>query len=90
VLFGVSIGGLLAGSGAWGTARAVFGLAASVATLLVGADYLVRHAGVEYRIGDGSVVAHDTLFDTQLWRETNGRCVSNRVGSTDYWEPRRS
>jgi hypothetical protein len=68
VLLGVSIGGLLAGSGAWGTATTVFGLAASVATLLVGADYLVGHAGVEYRIGDDSVVAHDTLFDTQLWR----------------------
>jgi hypothetical protein len=64
---GVAVGGLLAVAGAWPLATAVLSGATAVVTVLVGADILVRRGGVEYRVGDGRVVAYDTLFDSRLW-----------------------
>ena len=64
--FGVSIGGLFAGSDAWSLATTILGVTAVVVTVFVGADTLL-HGSVEYRVGDGRVIAYDTSFGKQLW-----------------------
>ncbi|EMA67785.1 hypothetical protein C461_08659 [Halorubrum aidingense JCM 13560] len=61
-------------------------LTASVAlpAFLLGLDYWLRYGAVEYRVGDGALVAYDRWFDTALWRveawdETDLRVERDRL-----------
>jgi len=70
-VFGVFAGGialLFALGRAWVVAVPVAVAAVVVPFGLSSVDHWLRYAGVEYRVGDDAIVAHDRLFGQSLWR----------------------
>ena len=63
------LGGLLFATGQlWSVASLLLAAGVALPALLLGIDHWLRYGTVEYRAGDGALVAYDRLFEATLWR----------------------
>ncbi|MDB2263897.1 DUF6498-containing protein [Halorubrum ezzemoulense] len=62
------LGLLFAFGGDWGTVALLLAAAVAVPLALAALDHELRHGLVEYRAGDGALVARDRLSGATLWR----------------------
>ena len=66
--FPALVGALFAIGEKWWTVAVFWSVAVAVPVTLAAVDHELRHGLVEYRVGDGALVAYDRLFGTPLWR----------------------
>jgi hypothetical protein len=76
--------GLYALSDRWVLVALLLATSVALPAFFLGLDYWFRYGAVEYRVGDGALVAYDRLFDTALWRveawdETDLRVERDRL-----------
>ncbi|MDB9248690.1 DUF6498-containing protein [Halorubrum ezzemoulense] len=62
------LGLLFAFGGDWGTVALLLAAAVAVPLALAALDHELRHGLVEYRAGDGALVARDRLSGATMWR----------------------
>ncbi|GAB7008720.1 DUF6498-containing protein [Halorubrum trueperi] len=70
--------------GVWPVVALLLTASVALPALLLSLDYWFRYGTVEYRVGDGGLVAYDRLFDAALWRveawdETDLRVERDRL-----------
>ena len=80
------LGLLFAFGGDWGTVALLLAAALAVPLALAALDHELRHGLVEYRAGDGALVARDRLSGATMWRvepwdETDLRVERRRLGT---------
>lgn len=73
--------------GVWDIVLLLVAAGVAVSTGLLAVDWWVRYGGVEYRRSGATLVAHDRLFGTRLWRVESGdeRAVRVERNRLDRW-----